>query len=150
MNQQEPDVENTQVLLALHKLYAEMANAVSQRRENTNKFFLTLITTLFTLQLLPLRDNQEMSPCLTMFFLLVVLAVAYIWRSNLHAYQKLNKAKYEVIMEIESKLSYAGFTREWKLLKADGYQALTDIEVKIPIIAVLIQIGFTIYQLMGN
>ena len=56
MNQQEQNAEHTESLLALHKLYVEMANAVSQRRDNTNRFLLTLATTPVALLVLASRN----------------------------------------------------------------------------------------------
>lgn len=38
MNQQEQNAEYAESHLALHKLYVEMVNAVSQRRDSANRF----------------------------------------------------------------------------------------------------------------
>lgn len=149
MTQQEQNSDDTESLLALHKLYVEMANAVSQRRDNANKFFLTLATAPFALLVLASRGYQDVfsNPLVMAASGAIGIAVSIAWVLNLWTYQKLNKAKYGVILEIEPKLPHAGFTREWELLKADHYQGLTKTEMGLPTLAAIvyaIQIGYAI------
>ena len=152
MKQQEQSSEDTEALLALHKLYAEMANAVSQRRDNANKFFLTLATAPFALLVLASRGYHDVfSNQLVMAASGAIgIAVSIAWVLNLLTYKKLNEAKYRVITEIESELPHAGFTREWKLLEASNYPGLTKIEMILPIVVAVVYcalIGYTVATL---
>ena len=150
MSQQEQSSGDAEALLALHKLYVEMANAVSQRRDNANKFFLTLATAPFALLVLASRGYQDVfsNPLLMVASGAIGMAVSIAWLLNLWTYQKLNKAKYGVILEIEAELPHAGFTREWDLLEADHYQGLTKTEMVLPTLALLVyasQIGYGVF-----
>ena len=147
VNQQEQNAEYTEALLALHKLYVEMANAVSQRRDSTNRFLLTLATTPVALLVLASRGNQDIfsNPLAMVASGLVGLAVSCAWVLNLTMYRKLNRAKFIVIEEIEADLPHAGFTKEWQLLKADRYQGLTKTETMLPALAGLFYAGLILY-----
>ena len=81
VNQHEQNAEHTESLLALHKLYVEMANAVSQRRDSTNRFLLTLATTPVALLVLASRGNQDIfsNPLAMVSSGLVGLAVSCAW-----------------------------------------------------------------------
>ena len=66
----------------------------------------------------------------------MLLAVA--WHGVLRSYRQLNTAKFKVLHELEEKLAYPFFKREWELL-GEGtdrkiYQQLTVAESRVPII----------------
>lgn len=59
----------------------------------------------------------------------------YYLLGNVHSYRKLNKAKFEIIIEMENYLPYACYKDEWERLeKGKFYLQLTTIERIIPII----------------
>ncbi len=150
MIQQEPSTGNSSVLVELYKLYVEMANAVSQRRENANKFFLTLVTTPVALLVLASRENHDLvsNPFAMVAFSIIGLVVAITWILNLAMYRKLNSAKFKVILDIESHLPQAGFTKEKEHLNADHYRGLAKMEMILPFFAVVCYVGLILYVIL--
>lgn len=111
--------------LEIYKLCVEMADRVSGRRATANSFFLTLQTALavllgvFAVQPVGAEDARQDKVVLTCAAVAgAVLALA--WRRLLTSYRRLNRAKFEVINEIERTcLPVRPFTREWEILKRD-------------------------------
>ena len=149
MKQKPKTTEEIDSLLALHKLYVEMANAVSQRREGSNRFYLTLLGTPIALLLLASRVNQNVfnDPFIMLITGVVGLAISIFWRQTLGMYRKLNGAKFKVIMEIEDHLPYAGFAKENEYLEASRYGGLTQTEIRLPTFAIVAYSGQALYSL---
>ena len=59
-----------------------------------------------------------------------------IWFLNLHSYKQLNSGKFRVILDLERKLSYAFYEKEWNFLeegkKVKTYFKLTAVEKFVP------------------
>lgn len=103
--------------LEIYKLAVEMADRVSARRATANSFFVTVNGALAAVVGLAGWSTKSSSA-----FGLVVTAVAGItlsvtWWLLLRYYRRLNKAKFEVINEIETRLPEQPFTVEWAALK---------------------------------
>ena len=125
--------------LALHKLCVEMVNHVNQRKENANKFFLTLATAPVAILVLASRINAEFAPSPTVLLITGIagIAIAAIWFLNLITYTKLNIAKFKVIFEIEEHLPFPVFTKEWSYLEPVRYPRFTRAETSVPLIILL-------------
>jgi len=137
---------------------AEMADRVSSRRMMANGFFLTLNTTLASILGYMYDKLAEDKRAVLIFMPAVGIVLAVTWFFNIRSYKRLNKAKYEVINEMEKDLPYQNFTDEWKRLKGkpaegettgmrkrwlkykDRYTDLTNIEGTIPIVFGIIYI----------
>ena len=92
-------------LLEQYKLYVEMADRISARRQTANDFFLTVNTALVAL-LGYLRTVQENSGVGQLYWLVAAagIVLAYLWYRTVRSYQNLNSAKFEVIHEMEHAL----------------------------------------------
>lgn len=135
-------------LFEQYKIFVEMADQVSTRRNLANTFFLTLHTLIIS----AVAFSYEKGPRITnrwlnMFPLIAVLVLCYTWWSLMKSYRQLNKVKYKVIGEYERRLPSSPYwSAEWKAL-GEGkdpklYKQLTDIENWVPLIfAVLYIIG---------
>ena len=125
--------------LALHKLYVEMADHVRQRRENANKFFLTLATAPVAILLVASRINAELPPSPTVLLItgIVGIVIAATWFLNMISYVKLFRAKFMVIIEIEEHLPFPVLTKEWGHLEPVGYSHFISLEKSVPIIILL-------------
>ena len=136
MTQHDQSNEEIEHKISLHKLYVDMADNVSHRRENSNKFYLTLATAPVAIMLLATRIGAVSVPPPAIFLItgIVGIAISAIWYLNLTAYAKLNRAKFKVIHEIEETLPHRGFKDEWEYLEADGYRGLTSLEKSVPLI----------------
>lgn len=119
-------------LLEQYKLYVEMADHVSERRDKTNRFYLGLITSMITLSSVIFSINSNAIE-LIIIILICSCLICWNWHQNILSYKRLNSGKFDVINHIENKLSAKGFTVEWDLVKLGGYNDLTNIEKNIPL-----------------
>jgi len=127
-------------LLEQYKIYVEMADRISARRNLANTFFLTLHTFLigifgFTIK----EDIAVQNGWLLLVPLFAVLALCAAWWRLVKSYRQLNTAKYKVIGELEKYLPASPYyAAEWKAL-GEGkdrklYIPLTGIEQWVPVI----------------
>lgn len=145
--------------LEIYKMAVEMADRVSVRRMTANGFFLTLNTTLSGILGFMYSKLAEDKRAVLIFMSAVGIVVATTWFFTIRSYRRLNKAKYQVINEMEKDLPYQNFTDEWELLKRktaediemagwrkrwikfkDRYTDLTNIESVVPILFGLIYV----------
>lgn len=134
-------------ILELYKLAVEMADRVSARRTAANAFFLTLdgglaATIGFFGQSVTGRPGHWV-------YLLLApvagLALSGAWYLLLRSYRDLNKAKFVVITDIETKLPVEIFAKEWEQLKKDPvkgwrgrYAEQGTVERVVPVIFALL------------
>jgi len=117
-----------------YKLYLEMADRISSRRQTANSYFLTLNTVLLSLvSYLSLGTEQKK------WYWLVAIAgivLSYMWYRLIRSYKNLNSAKFKVIHEIEAKLPMAPYDAEWEAIgrgKApELYLPFTHVEIYVP------------------
>ena len=122
-------------LLEQYKLYVEMADRISSRRQSTNSFFLSVNTAIIALlSYINMGSNNGSS-----FYCLVSLAgmsLCLMWYKLLCSYKNLNTAKFEVIHEMEAKLPISPYDSEWKKVENGNnsklYLPFTHIEFYIP------------------
>lgn len=127
-------------LLQQYRLYVEMADKVSQRRHQTNSFFLTVNLALVTaLSTLVTGDGSTV----TGHGGVVIAAVAgvsfsYFWRRLVRSYRQLNTGKFEVIHLLESRLPARLYDAEWVALgrgeDPGRYLQMTNVEEKVPLV----------------
>lgn len=115
--------------LEIYKLAVEMADRVSARRATANSFFLTIQTALVAL--LGVKEISDDS------IAGAGLLLAVAWWLLLRSYHNLNRAKFEVIADLEKKLPVQVFGPEWEKLKsARGlrarYAELGHVEQVVP------------------
>lgn len=136
----------------IYKLAVEMADRVSSRRMTANGFFLTVETTLLAIFGFLYPRVGVIDPKLALIVISaigVVLGVA--WHLAIRSYRRLNRAKFDVINQLEKDLAFDYFSREWVQLKggfgevsepkglkdrwvriADRYTDLTVVETFVP------------------
>ena len=122
-------------LLEQYKLYVEMADRISSRRQSTNSFFLSVNTAIIALlSYINMGSNNGSS-----FYCLVSLAgmtLCLLWNKLLRSYKNLNTAKFKVIHEMEAKLPFAPYDSEWEKVENSKnsklYLPFTHIEIYIP------------------
>jgi plasmid replication initiation protein len=101
-------------LLEQYKLYVEMADKISERRQSANSFFLSVntvivgLTTYFTLCGISCSSIILFSP-----ISMAGLVICYMWYRLVRSYRDLNTAKFKVIHEIEQQLPLAPYDLEW-------------------------------------
>ena len=138
---------NEKQLFEQYKLYVEMADHVSERRDKTNRFYLGLITSMITLSSVIFSITYNHIE-LILVILVCTILICWNWYQNILSYKRLNSGKFDVINYIENRLAAKGFTVEWCLVKLEGYNDLTNVEKNIPlyfiVLCILILLGFII------
>ena len=122
-------------LLEQYKLFVEMADRISSRRQTANSFFLTLNTAIIALSSYVNFGNADK----TCFFWLISLAgmvLCYMWYRLIRSYKDLNTAKFKVIHKLEALLPFSPYDVEWDEVgrgeNSKLYLPFTHIEIGIP------------------
>lgn len=145
--------------LEIYKMAAEMAERVSARRMMANGFFLTLNTTLASVIAFMYDKLADDKRAMLIFMSAMGFVIAITWFFSIRSYKRLNRAKFQVINEMEKDLPYQNFSDEWDLLKRqtaddlqlkglrkqwlkfkDRYTDITNIEGAVPLLFGLIYV----------
>ncbi|MCQ2964942.1 MAG: hypothetical protein MJ203_05185 [archaeon] len=121
----EEKVDNSELLFKQYKLFVEMADHISERREKTNKLYITLMTALFGMVAVFAKLTYPCIICLVPF-LILIRYFSVNWANHIETYKTLNSAKFKVINHLENFLPVKGYTQEWKFCKLRGYNKLTE------------------------
>ena len=102
-------------LLEQYKLYVEMGDRVSQRRDQSSRFYATIYSALAAILILEARFDLSGDAWGPVFLIagIVGVVVAGIWFMNIRSYRRLNSAKFAVINEMEAQLPFSGYGKEW-------------------------------------
>lgn len=150
-------------LLEQYKLYVEMADRVSQRRDQSNRFYVTIVSALAAIVVVIARfgvpadgANGALSDIGFLAIGLFGLALSGVWWLNIRSYRTLNSAKFEIINRIEKRLPFAGYSEEWQILRPPEcrkpYLQLTRVEQFVPIIFMALfalLIAYSLYLLVA-
>ena len=125
-------------ILEQYKMYVESSEKVSDRRSKLNTFYLSLTTTLTGIIGFVITNKVENGKYLIILLSASSVVICLHWIILLLNYKKLNSAKFDLIQEMEKELPINLYVREWEVLKtgpnAKGYQALSKLEIWIPVI----------------
>ena len=146
--------ENRRELLEIYKLHAELADRVSQRREGANRLFVSLLTGTLIFLVALLRYGAETMPVGAILTAVSIFGIflSAAWYIIIRSYRQLNSGKFAALHELEEKLAYPFFKREWELLgmvererpKTRRYWKLTVVETFLPIIFALLYLALII------
>lgn len=106
-------------VLELYKLAVESADRVSARRGSANSYFLTVQTTFIAVLALAVPLGPSTSLWQAAVASVAGIMLSACWWLQLRSYRDLNRAKFEVITEVEKQLPVKVFTDEWESLKKD-------------------------------
>ena len=132
--------ENYQLhLLEQYKMYVEMADRVSARRQQVGSFYISILSGL--LGLLAINNKELFSGSQNIVLLsisILGITLCILWNANINSYKQLNSLKFKVIHEMEANLPFACYEREWEILKESKsnvrYFRLTAIEKYVPFV----------------
>ena len=137
-------------LLEIYKLHAELADRVSQRREGANRLYVGLLVGLAAFLGILFRFGVGDFPISVILLSAGIIGalLSISWYIVIRSYRQLNSGKFAALHELEDKLAYPFFKREWELLdrgsKPNRYWKLTVVETGLPIIFFLLSITLTI------
>jgi hypothetical protein len=123
--------------LEQYKLYLEMLDRISERRQTANSYFLTINTGLCGL--VGYLFSRDAAPELHNLFWLIPIAgilLSYFWYRLVRSYRDLNSAKFTVVHLIEEHLPLAPYKAEWIELgegkDSKRYTPFTHLEIWVP------------------
>ena len=123
--------------LELYKLYVSTAEAIGERRQKNNSFFLTLNTTIIAvISYVQLGIHSGESSDLYWLISLSGMVLSYTWYRLIKSYKDINTAKFKIIHQIEKELPLAIYDSEWDALgrgqNQNLYLEFTKIEMVVP------------------
>lgn len=127
-----PEVHQTH-LLEQYKLYVEMADKISERRQSANSYFLTVNSAL--LAFVGYVTTKDTSDYLWLLGI-AGMALSYLWYRLVQSYRDLNTAKFLVVHAIEKRLPLCPYDAEWEAMGSGKnpklYKPVTHIEAGVP------------------
>ncbi|MGQ4876583.1 MAG: RipA family octameric membrane protein [Promethearchaeia archaeon] len=154
INKEEYNEKFKEHLLEQYKLYVEMADRISKRREHTNKLYISLLTVVFALFSIIIKGEKLNEFQIFIFITINIFGIllCILWIINIYSYKKLNWGKFKVIHEMEQNLPFGCYKREWEILgkgkESKKYRPLTHVEQLIPLIFILLYLFFLISILL--
>jgi hypothetical protein len=129
------DAGEVWALVEIYKAAVETADRVSDRRQQANAFYITLVSAAFTgffaaysAENLP-RPAQ---PGVCVFGLLI----SAVWLAAIVSFRRHNSAKFKALLELEAQLPFAFFETENQRLNAQRLRTrFTTIEMALPFIS---------------
>jgi hypothetical protein len=131
---QYPENEKYQAhILEQYKIYIEMADRVSARRQAANSYFLAINTAIigFIGYTIPKESTRYL-------WILSAggMAICYFWYRIIISYKQLNAGKFNIIHMIETHLPIRPYNAEWVILGegkcATLYKPVTHVENTVP------------------
>ena len=127
-----------------------------QRRQKTNAFFITVIGSLLAIAGLMVKTGALHSGTIWLLygFSVVGLLLCNSWRNLIDNYGKLNKAKFDVILQLEKNLAAQIYAAEWvalgKGLRPGKYRSFTTTEKNVPLYFSLLILVLTIIAVVSQ
>lgn len=139
------------VALEQYKLYVEMADRISERRDKANAFFLTLNSLAIGAIGFLWDKHLPLDPkWIILFPFFISLGFCWFWYRLVTSYRQLNTVKFDLIGDVEDQLPIRLWKTEWKILDKgedpQKYKPLSHIEQNLPIaFAILYVVATAIY-----
>ncbi|MBI5522878.1 MAG: hypothetical protein HY910_09630 [Desulfarculus sp.] len=127
-------------LLEQYKLFVEMADRVSARRAQANRYYIALTSALLAFMALVGSGKlpELHSPWIYRLVALVGMLLNAVWLLNIESFRQLNSGKFKVIHKLEQQLPFACYDEEWtELGRGDDtkrYRQLTRVEKFVPVL----------------
>lgn len=146
------ETDHKDLLLEQYKMYVEMHDRISARRNQVNSFFISLLSGL--LAIFSIASNQGQ----TLNFPLVGLVVGFLgsilcilWNFNIRSYRRLVERKIQVILEMEEFLPFYCYNKESFLREQDltgrTYLRPTSLEQYVSVVFGIVYIILMFYSL---
>jgi len=138
-------------LLEQYKSYSDMAIRTSIRRDQSNRFYLLLLSGLLAfLSILVTNDQfEENQNVFLLTFGVLGFVICIVWYLNIHSYKVLSKAKYNVLRKMEEKLPHMCYKDEYDLLQEENYLQITKTEKGIAVIFSIPYLALIIYSVVN-
>jgi hypothetical protein len=123
-------------VLEQYRLFVETEERLVSRRQEENRFFLSVNALLVTVIGVLIRQNISDRKAAAGILLLSVagIVLCYAWRGIIDSYKTLNAAKFDIIDQFEEQLPARMFGAEWDAAQRRNYQPFTTIERRVPLV----------------
>lgn len=158
MDQEEYGSNYQAHILEQYKLYVEMTDRISQRRDQSNRFYIALLTGLLAVisvvaRLSDWQASGNLLPVVLISVSVAALAVCAIWFINIRSYKQLNSGKFKIVHMMEEQLPFAPYKKEWDYLRpptgVKKYFQLTRIEQLVPMALSIPYLFLMIYAIIS-
>ena len=103
-------------LLELYKLHAELADHMMQRRDGADRLYAGLLVGVATVSTIVIRFGDDgVSAWVILMLGLLGIAISFSWNITITVYQRLLWAKIEILNEMENDLSFQFSQKEDKI-----------------------------------
>jgi len=134
-------------ILELYKMYIEMTDRISSRRQTANSFFLSINTALVGLVSYIQLGNKNDSLYWVIGIAGIILCLT--WHRLIRSYKNMNTGKFNIIHEIENLLPLAIYKAEWQALEHGEnkkiYLKFTVVESIVPFVFASIHLFVLLY-----
>lgn len=129
----------------IYKMLVDMADKVSQRRQNANNFYLSVNTALIGASAYISAINPAQSIVNTVLISVAGLLVCILWKRNIDSYKDLNSGKFHVITELEKALPISPYAAEWEELERgkskSRYRPFHTVEILVPYVFLAVHVA---------
>ena len=131
-------VDYETALVEQYKLYTELTDRISQRRDNANARFFSLNGAALVAVSGPWATKLWATAGLAILQLVLLLGICVAWHRTVRSHRQLSSAKWRVVCTIEERLPVKPWTAEWALLghgkDRQRYWKLTRLEQWAPVL----------------
>ncbi len=141
------DFDHSPIFFGRTKATSEVLDALRAQASQGRPFVLVLgmsgcgKSSLVRAGVLPLLTQPGVIEGVGLWLVLIAILgilVCAVWWSNVSSFQQLNRAKFQVIHELEQRLPFPCYDKEWELLGQGAdrrkYLQLTRIEKALPLV----------------
>ncbi|MES9830479.1 MAG: hypothetical protein ABW201_19675 [Candidatus Thiodiazotropha sp.] len=120
-----------------YKLFVEMTDRISSRRQSANSFFLSVNTAVIAIiGYIQLGQTTGTSSAFYWLVSIAGMALCYTWFRLIRSYKDLNSGKFKVVHALEQRLPAAPYDAEWESLGRGKnpklYHPFTRVEMIVP------------------
>ncbi|MDE7186569.1 MAG: hypothetical protein K2O13_03560 [Lachnospiraceae bacterium] len=150
-------------LFEQYRMFSDTSEALVNRRQNVNSFYITANTALITIAATAFSLNGDLISKLAITIVLTIpgILLNHSWAKILESYGIINSSKMKILGMLERQLAASLYDAEWQAMSnkynKKQYISFTDGEKSIPsifngvyIVVDLICIAFLLYILKGQ
>ena len=148
------DMDST-TLLEQYRLFAETSEALVNRRQNVNSFYISANTALITIAATAFSLSEDWASKLLITLILTVpgILLNHSWYKILESYGIINSSKMKILGMLEKRLAASLYDAEWQAMSnpynKKQYISFTDSEKNIPRIFTGIYIAIDVFCIIA-
>lgn len=133
-------------LFEQYKLFSETSEALVNRRQNVNSFYITANTAIITIAATAFSTDVDFLSKLIITIALTIpgILLNHSWRQILRSYGITNSSKMKVLSVLEKHLSASLYDAEWEVMSnkynKEPYVSFTDSEKALPLIFIVVYV----------